>query len=109
MKTGLPVPDIRNFNITDLNEIDPLYIAMGFLEETQGSEKWFSLSASFSELAHLRHRMDTVAEAMSKLRNLEFDKIGSIHFSSDMTWTIFISGHATTGILDWVNVDAFSI
>lgn len=89
-KTGLQIPDVLDFDITNLNEIGAPYIAMSFLEGMQISEKWFcnnsedSLSTSPSELASLRCRiLDSVAEAMSKLRHLEFDKVGSMHFSDD--------------------------
>ena len=74
--TGLPVPDVFDFDVTHQNEIGAPYIAMSYMEGTQVSEKWFSRDSGLSDLRC--RALDTIAEAMCKLKDLEFNAIGSL-------------------------------
>ncbi|EHK99663.1 putative Altered inheritance of mitochondria protein 9, mitochondrial [Glarea lozoyensis 74030] len=75
-KTSIPVPEILDFSTESSNIIGAPYMVMSFLPGQSLGHMWTDASGpTYLETRRLRS-LDTVAEAMSQLASLKFDKIG---------------------------------
>lgn len=82
--TSIPVPEVFGFDETTNNEICAPFIMMEFIEGSPVSARWFEASGP-TPLQERRLRiLDTVASAMSQLRDFKFNRIGSLKFGSQL-------------------------
>ena len=81
--TSIPVPEIYDFDETSSNEINAPYILMEFMSGSLLINMWFNTTGP-TPLEDRRLRvLDTVATAMTQLRQFQFNRIGSLQFDSD--------------------------
>lgn len=91
--TTIPIPDIIRFDGTTENEIGWPYFIMEFVEGTPVSRLWFDETGK-TPLEERRQRiLDTIAGAMSQLKDFSFNKIGSLQFDGDPRSDLFLTPH----------------
>ncbi|KAH0602458.1 uncharacterized protein H6S33_008797 [Morchella sextelata] len=89
--TTIPIPDIISFDGTTENEIGWPYFMMEFVEGTPVSRIWFDETGK-TPLEERRHRiLDTLAGAMSQLKDFSFNRIGSLQFDDDPRSDLFLT------------------
>lgn len=82
-KTTIPVPNVYAFSSEMSNVIGALYIIISFISGCRVSKMWFDKPGPTILEERRRSALDTIAEAMSQLSRLDFDKIGSLQFNND--------------------------
>ena len=75
--TTIPVPEIYAFDSTLTNELGAPWTVMSFIPGSTVAELWNDEDGPTSLEDRRRRALETIAEAMSQLRNFQFDKIGS--------------------------------
>ncbi|KAH8150741.1 uncharacterized protein LAJ45_05437 [Morchella importuna] len=91
--TTIPIPNIISFDSTTENEVGWPYLMMEFVEGTPVSRLWFDETGK-TPLEERRHRiLDTIASAMSQLKDFSFNKIGSLQFDGDPRSDLFLTPH----------------
>lgn len=76
--TDIPVPEVFHFDTTAQNEIGAPYIAMSYISGKPVSHLWFDTTGNTSLEDRRRNILKQLAQAMSQLNRLQFDKIGSL-------------------------------
>lgn len=76
--TDVPVPEVFHFDTTAENEICAPYIAMSYISGKPVSHLWFDASGHASLEDRRRNILKQLAQSMSQLNRLHFDKIGSL-------------------------------
>ncbi|KAI9875617.1 MAG: hypothetical protein M1830_008204 [Pleopsidium flavum] len=84
-KTGIPMPEVYDYDTTFHNVIGAPYILMSFVEGRQINQVWEDDSGATSREDKLQRIMSTTAEAMCHLQNLHFDKLGTLYFETETT------------------------
>ncbi|EEP79400.1 predicted protein [Uncinocarpus reesii 1704] len=78
--TTLPIPEIYGYNDGFRNEIGAPFMVMGYVHGVPVNKRWFDESGpGILEERRLRI-LDSLAETMSQLQNLKFDRIGTLVF-----------------------------
>ncbi|KAJ0123844.1 uncharacterized protein J7T55_012314 [Diaporthe amygdali] len=80
--TGIPVPEVFHFDTTANNEIGAPYIAMSYISGRTVSRLWFDASGPTPLEERRQTILKQLAQTMSQLNKLRFDKIGSLVPSS---------------------------
>lgn len=93
--TSIPVPEVFHLDTTANNEIGAPYIAMSYISGRTVSRLWFNASGHTPLEERRRNILKQLAQAMSQLNRLQFDKIGSLRASSQS------SGHDIGPCYDW--------
>lgn len=76
--TSVPVPEVFHFDTTTSNEIGAAYIAMSYISGLTISRLWFDASGPTPLEERRRNILKQLAQSMSQLSTLHFDKIGSL-------------------------------
>lgn len=76
--TDIPVPAVFHFDTTAENEIGTPYIAMSYIGGRSVSRLWFDTSGDTPLEERRRNILKQLAQAMSQLNRLRFNKIGSL-------------------------------
>jgi len=84
-KTGIPMPEVYDYDTTLNNDIGAPYILMSFVEGRQINQVWEDDNRRTSREARLQKIMITTAEAMCQLQNLRFNKLGTLSFETETT------------------------
>lgn len=74
----IPVPEVFHFDTTAQSEIGAPYIAMSYISGKPVSHLWFDTTGNTSLEDRRRNILKQLAQAMSQLNRLHFDKIGSL-------------------------------
>lgn len=93
--TSIPVPKVFHLDTTANNEIGAPYIAMSYISGRTVSSLWFDASGHTPLEERRRNILKQLAQAMSQLNSLRFDKIGSLIASSRGT------GHDLGPCYEW--------
>lgn len=93
--TSIPVPKVFHLDTTANNEISTPYIAMSYMSGRTVSRLWFDDSGHTPLEERRRNILRQLAQAMSQLNKLRFDKIGSLTASSQG------SGHDLGPCYEW--------
>lgn len=87
-KTTIPVPKIYAFDTTSNNEINAPYVCMSFVSGETASKAWFDKSSLVPLETRRLRTLTSLSQALAQLSQFSFDKIGSVHETSDGSITI---------------------
>ncbi|OJD35856.1 aminoglycoside phosphotransferase protein [Diplodia corticola] len=81
--TKCPIPDIISYDTTFDNAIHAPYVAMAYIEGRSVEELWYDDTGPLPLEDMRQNILRSLAKAVSELRPLTFDKMGSLHFSAE--------------------------